>query len=291
MTSFRAATLLRRWLAAGVVLCVLSCPLLAQGVPGQDGDAALDAGQAGAAGAAGATSLDNLAQPVTPKDAVLLDRVVAVIDNDVILQSDVLEEERFEQLQPFQARGAGNADQQALERVINRTLILQQLKELQKVPAITDAELRAQLGEVRKHLPVCGGGKCESDAGWKAVLAEHGFTPEEFQERWRVRMLVLAFIEQRFRAGVRISKPEIQEYYDKSLTPEFRKRKMPPPSLATVAARIDEILLQQHVNGLLEEWLNSLKDQGSVAILDPAYRQVANELPASNASDAEGAQD
>jgi hypothetical protein len=216
---------------------------------------------------------------------VLLDRVVAVINGDVILQSDVLEEERFEELQPFQARSQGGADQPALDRIINRTLILQQVKELQKPPQITDAALDAQLTDVRKHLPVCGEDKCVSDAGWQAVLAAQGFTREQFRQRWRVRMLVLAFIEQRFRAGVRISKPEIQQYYDKYLVPEFKKRNLPPPSLASVSPRIDEILLQQHVNGLLQEWLNSLKDQGTVAILDPEYKQVASQLPQSDASD------
>jgi hypothetical protein len=229
--------------------------------------------------------------PAAPANAVLLDRVVAVINDDVILQSDVLEEERFAQLQPFQARGRGSDNQQALDRLIDRTLILQQLKELQTAPEITDVAMNEQIGDLRKHLPLCGGNKCDTDAGWDAVLAAHGFTQEEFQARWRVRMLVLSFIEQRFRAGVRISKAEIQEYYDKELVPEFKKRNLPAPALSAVSARIDEILLQQHVNGLLGEWLNSLKEQGNVAILDPEYKQVAAQLPRSDDSDANGAQE
>jgi hypothetical protein len=232
-------------------------------------------------------------QPQPPPNAVLLDRVVAVINGDVILQSDVLEEERFEQLQPFHARSRGGADQPALDRIINRTLILQQLKDLQKPLQVTDAALDTELTEVRKHLPVCGADKCVSDAGWNAVLTGYGFTAGQFRERWRVRMLVLAFIEQRFRAGVRISKPEIQQYYDKYLVPEFRKRNVTPPALAAVSPRIDEILLQQHVNELLQEWLNSLKDQGTVAILDPEYQQIASQLPQDDSTDpnAGGAQE
>ena len=217
------------------------------------------------------------ALPPTPKDAVLLDRVVAVINGDVVLGSDVLEEERFERLQPFQAKANGNPDQQAMDRVINRTLILQQLKELKEPPQIKDTDLQTQIGDLRKHLPACGGDKCETEAGWNAVLASQGFTQEQFEHRWRVRMLVLHFIEQRFRAGVRVAKPEIQAYYDNSFVPQFKKRNLPPPPLAKVSARIDEILLQQHVNGLLAEWLNSLKDQGNVAILDPQFQQAAGQ--------------
>ncbi len=217
------------------------------------------------------------APPAAPPDAVLLDRVVAVINGDVVLGSDVLEEERFEKLQPFQAKSHGSPDQQAMDRVINRTLILQQLKELKEPPQIKDADLKTQIGDLRKHLPACGGDKCETEAGWNAVLASQGFTQEQFEHRWRVRMLVLNFIEQRFRAGVRVSKPEIQAYYDNSFVPQFKKRNLTPPPLAKVSARIDEILLQQHVNGLLAEWLNSLKDQGNVAILDPQFQQAAGQ--------------
>jgi hypothetical protein len=47
-----------------------------------------------------------------------------------------------------------------------------------------------------------------------------------------------------------------------------------PPTLASVSDRIQEILLQQRVSSLLLEWLQSLKSEGSVSILDAAYGQV-----------------
>ncbi len=49
---------------------------------------------------------------------------------------------------------------------------------------------------------------------------------------------------------------------------------MKPPPLASVSSRIEEILLQQRVSSLLLEWLQSLKSEGSVSILDPAYGKV-----------------
>lgn len=225
----------------------------------------------------GYSSSVNSVPPVLPPNAIRLDRVVAVINGDVVLGSDVLEEQRFEKLQPFQSKSSGSEDQQALDRVINRTLILQQLKELKEPPQIKDAEFNTQISDLRKHLPVCGGDKCATDAGWKAVLASQGFTEDQFEHRWRVRMLVLSFIEQRFRAGVRVSKPDIQAYYDNSFVPQFKSRNLPAPPLAKVSPRIDEILLQQHVNGLLAEWLNSLKDQGNVAILDPQFMKAGTQ--------------
>jgi peptidyl-prolyl cis-trans isomerase SurA len=210
-------------------------------------------------------------QPAPIPNSVLLDRVVAVINGDVILESDVLEEEQFVQLQPYHSPGDGTLKEQALQHLVNRTLILQQIKEQQNPLQVTPAELTAQLNDLRKHLPACANGKCESEAGWTSLLAAHGFTQAQFDHRWQQRVLVLKFIEQRFRSGIRISKPEILTYYNTYFVPQFQKRKLTAPPLASVSARIDEILLQQHVNGLLSEWLDTLKQEGSVAILDPQY--------------------
>ena len=262
----------RAVLAAGLSLSALALQAQRSLAPG-----AFNAQQGGYS----ASAPESVPAPVA--NSVLLDRVVAVINGDVILQSDVVEEEHFVQLQPYNSPGEGTLQQQALQHLVNRTLILQQLKEQQSPIQVADAEVKKQIDDLRKHLPACAPAKCESDAGWKAMLAAHGFTEEGFNERWRKRMTVLSFIEQRFRQGIRISKPEIQAYYNNAFVPQFKKRNLTPPPLTAVSSRIDEILLQQHVNGLLAEWLTSLKDQGSVAILDPQYEQPGQ--PVANQND------
>jgi hypothetical protein len=89
-------------------------------------------------------------------------------------------------------------------------------------------------------------------------------------------MLLLSFIQSRFGAGVHITQPEIAQYYDKEFVPEFAKLHLHPPPLKDVASRIQEILLQRRVNGLLQEWLQSLKDSGNVSILSAGYNQVGS---------------
>ncbi len=42
------------------------------------------------------------------------------------------------------------------------------------------------------------------------------------------------------------------------------------PTLDQVAPRIEEILLQQQVNVLFDDWLKNLRKQGDVEVLDPA---------------------
>jgi hypothetical protein len=82
-------------------------------------------------------------------------------------------------------------------------------------------------------------------------------------------MQLLKFIEVRFRNGITISDEQIKNYYEKTMLPEYAKRNVTPPKLETISNRIEEVLLQQEVGALLEDWLKSLRAQGSVRVMTP----------------------
>ncbi len=199
---------------------------------------------------------------------VMLDRVAAVVNGDVILESDVDEERRFEEIQPYRRSEAELAREAMLERLIDRALILQQ-SESEPEDVVTDKELDTQLASLRRDIPACKEYHCETDDGWQKYLASHGFTVEEFRQRWLLRMKLLKFIEVRFRSGIKITNAEIKQFYDSKMLPEYQERKIAPPSVDTISKRIEEVLLQQQVGALLVDWLKSLRVQGSVTIMTP----------------------
>jgi peptidyl-prolyl cis-trans isomerase SurA len=207
-----------------------------------------------------------------PPNAVVLDHVVAVINGSVILESDVQEEMRYGVLQPFTVNPARNTPQRALQRLIDRALILQQMEAAQTATPPAPEEIQQRLKELRAVIPDCAQFHCNTEAGWQAFLKAHGLTEKEVDKHWKERMMILSFIQSRFGSGVRVTPQEIADYYHKTLVPQFHGQT--PPPLATVSSRIQEILLQQRVSSLLLEWLQSLKSEGSVSILDSAYGQV-----------------
>jgi peptidyl-prolyl cis-trans isomerase SurA len=209
-----------------------------------------------------------------PQQPVVLDSVVAVINGDVILESDVKEEQRFAELEPFAVSPGSDTLVRAARRLANRTLILQQMKQqpgLDIVPS--NEEMQRAMTDLRTHLPQCRQYHCTTDEGWRAFLAAHDLTEQEVFEHWKQRLSILKFIDLRFRSGIRISNEEIAAYYLKSIVPVYERQNEKPPAVGEISHRIQEILLQQHVNGLLQDWLKSLRDEGSVQILDPAYGQ------------------
>jgi peptidyl-prolyl cis-trans isomerase SurA len=221
---------------------------------------------------------DNL-QPLIPTTVApppdpgseLLDRVVAVVNTQVILASDVDLEVRLSRILPSSDRDDATPVR-ALDRLTTRALIEQQiLQEDPKGLDIVPAELNASLTELRQNLPACKQRDCATPAGWAAYLATLQLTPERVSEYWTSRLAVLRFIEQRFRAGIRITPEEIKNYYDTTLLPLYARTADAPP-LDRISPRIQEILLQQKVNALLNDWLKSLQDQGQVEVLDPTLR-------------------
>lgn len=198
-----------------------------------------------------------------------IDRVIAIVNGQIVLDSDVDEEHRFEIIQPYpSSAGTQPTREREIERLVNRSLILQQAK-LETQESISDADVEKEIANLRSTLPACKGGACASDAGWAHFLADHGFSPEEFRTRWRERMEVLSFIQERFGAGTSVTEGQVREFYQNTMLPQYRKAGQKPAPFASVEARIREVLTQQQVSNLLRDWLQSLRAQGSITILHP----------------------
>lgn len=207
---------------------------------------------------------------------VVLDEAVAVVNKQLILASDLDDEIRLSVLEPNVAGQGPLTRGEALDRLISRTLIEQQIrKEDAEAVEPTKAQLAARLMEIRSQLPACVRAHCASEAGWEAFLARQGLTERRVEAYFRYRMEILRFIEQRFRPGTRITQAQIETYYRNTLLPQYAAGEVVPP-LRDVAPRIEEILLEQQVNILFDQWLDNLRQQGEVEILDPALASPAN---------------
>jgi hypothetical protein len=207
--------------------------------------------------------------PQRAANTVVLDRVVAVVNNHAILSSDLDDEVRLSVLDPGRA-GLGRLTRSvALEQLISRALIQQQIREEDEQAADPpQTEVDARLAELRQEIPACVRQNCASDTGWNAFLTAHHLTPERVESYLRYRLEILRFIERRFRQGIRITPQEIETYYHDTLLPQYRQGDA-IPTLDKVSPRIQEILLQQKVNILFDDWLENLRKQGDVEVLDP----------------------
>jgi peptidyl-prolyl cis-trans isomerase SurA len=207
-------------------------------------------------------------QPASAPGGVLVDQVIAVVNGDLVLESDVDEERRFQAFQPISDPSGKFSRDQAIDRLIDRTLILQQAK-LQPSDDVTLDQARADLQKQATEIPACKQFHCDTEDGWKKFVEAQGFTVPALEERWRQRMEIIKFVEIRFRAGITITPDQIKSYYDNTLMPEYKKQNATPAPLDSISDRIEQILLQQQVTALIADWLQSLKAQGTVRFMKP----------------------
>jgi hypothetical protein len=260
-----------RTIFAAILLWLMPAIVYAQAAPVPPPAKHVDPAQGAAAQSQASQAAQTAQQGTAPANqAKVLDSVVAIINGDVLLESDVEDEQRFELLQLLPE--SQNTRAGAAQRLIARTLILQEMK-AQNTPApdITDAAIEKSLDQLRAQLPGCAHGRCATASGWAAFLGEHGLTPEEVHQRWRQRLVILNYLDLRFRSGIRIPKADIDAYYQKTIVTEFDKKHAQAPPLKTLSPKIQEILLQQQVNQQIGDWIKTLRQQGSVKILVPEY--------------------
>lgn len=208
-------------------------------------------------------------------NSVMLDRVIAVVNRQVILQSDLEDEMQLSVLDPTTNGNEKDTKPQAIDRLISRTLIQQQIQQ-ENIPAAnpTPAQIAARLKEIRTDLPACVRADCASDAGWEAFLAQHELSSARVEKYLRNRMEILSFIELRFRQGIRITPEEVESYYRETLLPQYPSGQT-PPALPQVSSRIEEILLQQRVTALFDTWLSNLRSQGQIQVLDTSLEHAS----------------
>lgn len=203
--------------------------------------------------------------------AVVLDRVVAVVGEQTILASDVDEEMRFAALQA--SASSADVPSRALDRVIDRTLIDEQRALQPGVAQISQKDVDSSIADLRETIPACVSYRCTTDAGWLAFLAAEGFTSSEVEERVRERLAILKFIDLRFGVAARVPNSAARKYYDDVLTPALQRKKAVIPEFNVVAPRIREILRQQQVSDLVDQWLRGMRSEEHVRILNAAYAE------------------
>jgi hypothetical protein len=209
-----------------------------------------------------------------------VDRVVASVNGSPILWSDVEQEVRLQALMSARPVGDITIEERnsALDRLIDQMIVEQQIEQI-GVNADTAAQEKAEEQHVAQNLadlralydaaPSANLSSAEADAQWRQVLASYGLTPAQVEARLDLQVEHLDFINLRFRPGQQITNRQVRDYYNNVFVPEMKKRNAEAPPLATVAPRIQQILLEQAVNQSLTEWLNIVRAQANIWRAEP----------------------
>ncbi len=247
-----------------LLLLVLLCmPAIAQSPPKKPAPAPATAKPATAPAPAGKT--------------VLQDRVLAVVDEDPILASDVQRAIRLGLEQPQQ----GEADERFRKRVLD-ALIDQRLQfhevdrfNFEQVPV---DDIQKRVAEIHSRFP--------DEAAFQKALKEVGIDLKGLRQLVARQLLVVTYVDERLGSRVFVGPDDVSRYYRDVLTPEMRKRGQQPPPLDDVREDIRETLKQQKMTQEMASWTRELRNKADVVVypsgkepLPPVVKTIQGKKP------------
>lgn len=205
----------------------------------------------------------------------LVDRVVAVVDDDPILESEIEQAIGLGLVE----RAAGE-DDRALRRRVLDGLIEQRLRfhEVDSFgfTSVPVTQIEAHYREIAARFA--------DQAALHARLAELSLTESALRQLVARQLMVLTYVEERLGARVLVGLDDIRAYYQTTLTSEMAARHEPLPPIEAVRENIRALLKEQRLNEEIARWTDDLRRQADVidnfASLHAELPPVRYEAPA-----------
>jgi hypothetical protein len=172
----------------------------------------------------------------------IVDRIVARVENDIILLSDVRALSRYQQF----LDGKSETDGQILDRLIDQWIVRTEA-DVSHFRQPSEADINRSLELLRKSFA--------STAEYEARKKQAGLSDVEIREMAAAQLYLSNYLDSRFRPGVQIDPKTIEDFYEKSVVPRAKARGQEPPPLEDARELIQEALVQRGINDQADQWL------------------------------------
>lgn len=213
------------------------------------------------AAAAPARAAASPAPAATPApQGVVLDRIAAVVGDDLILESELRKLVGVGYL----PREAGETDAAYRDRVLaGRVVEVLRERQLRKTggiePKREEVEARVALLEARVVR--------ERGETLDAILARAGATREELVAFVKRGMALESFVRERLSPGIKTTDAELRAYYEGPFREEARARGLATlPPYEDVSEQIRELVRERKLNAEIERWTEQLRAETRILI-------------------------
>ncbi|HEY0142958.1 MAG TPA: hypothetical protein VGF48_18820 [Thermoanaerobaculia bacterium] len=191
-----------------------------------------------------------------PAAAVTVDRIAAVIDNQVLTVSEVgqMVEIRFF---PRTADTEDEHRRSVLEGLIAQALRFRDVERFGAQDIGRDI-IEARVAEMQ--------GRFGSPAEFEAALARAELTPDEVRALAKRQLQVEAYIQERFAPLVFVTNDDIAAYYSGPWSAQRRARGLAVPPLASVREEVRTAVRASRLQEEIEKWTGQLRARANVDI-------------------------
>lgn len=189
-----------------------------------------------------------LALPWFARAQDIIDRIVAKVDTDIILLSDIRELQRYQQF----VDGKSETDQEALERLIDQWIVRNEAKAaLFSQPK--EEDVKRSLERLKRSF--------STPEEFAERQKQSGLTDEDVERMLRSQLYLSNYLDSRFRASIQIDEKDIDNFYQTRIVPRAESRGQTPPTLDAARGFIQEALVQRAINEQSERWLKESRSR------------------------------
>ncbi len=200
----------------------------------------------------------------------VVDRIIARIDTDVLLQSDLRELGEFQQLQGTKVEPEATR----MDELIDQWVIAHEGQAAQ-FPQPSDADVTVAVDQLKKNL----GGEDIFDKR----LKESGLSIASVRRILARILFYSRYLDYKFRTAAQIDSAAEEKYYNTEFAAQVKARGEKLPPIDSVRADIHELLVQEDISKRAAEWLTESRSRLKVELVPatggstPKVKQLENE--------------
>lgn len=172
----------------------------------------------------------------------VIDRIVARIENDIILLSDVRELSRYQQF----VDGKAQTDADILDRLIDQWIVRNEAKAA-LFPQPSDEDVERSLQRLMRSF--------SGPEAFEERRKQSGLTDEEVRRMLKSQLYLSNYLDTRFRPSIQIDEQAIADFYKTRVVPRAESRGQTPPTIEAAHDFIQEALVQRAINVQADKWL------------------------------------
>ncbi len=184
----------------------------------------------------------------------VIDRIIARVENDVILLSDLRNLQRYQLL----VDGNQESDALALDRLIDQWIVRSEAN-ASRFPQPSADEIDRGLDRLRKSF--------DSPADYEARKKASGLTGAQIRAMMASQLYLGNYLDSRFRPSARVDSQQIEDFYNSALVPRAKARGQQPPTLDASREAIQEALIQTAITEQANQWLKESRARLHIEIL------------------------
>ena len=184
----------------------------------------------------------------------VIDRIVARVETDIILLSDVRLLNRYQVL----LDGKAQSDEDILNRLIDQWIVRSEAS-VARFPQPSDEDVDRSIERLKRSF--------SSPEEFQLRQKNSGLTEDDIRRFVRAQLYLSNYLDSRFRPAIQIDEKAIEEFYKNRVVPRSESRQQTPPTLENARDFIQEALVQRAINEQADRWLKESRTRVRVEIM------------------------